>query len=264
MNHLSYLDIASEDLKASNVMLENQLYPQALYHSEQAVEKICKYILLKDDILSEKDLKNKVRHDGKKVFEILIKHLKRTIGNITLPATFDDNVSYSFNSLMAELDKYLETVNRYNTKSHEPEKLEQYIVFLDIYRLMGSTVKGPFDTLFKSPELFIQLGIEANIFDDETVSNIKNLMSNEKTRVQSINIMKEILDKTPLYQNLTLRLIILSIIFSSHLELTRYPDPTSGKNPKEVFDLTNPLVKNLERLIIHIDEVIIGFRDIGI
>jgi hypothetical protein len=264
MKHTSFLDIANEDLKASNLMLENQLYPQALYHSEQSVEKICKYILLKDDIISEKDLKNKVRHNGKRVFEILIKHLKKTIGNLTLPSTYSNDIVNSFNGLLNELDTYLKTVNEQNTMVLEPEKLDLYLGLLGYYRLMGSSIRGPYDILFKSPELFIQLGIDSNIFDSETVSKTKKLMSNEETRILAINIMKEILGKTPLYQNLTFRLVILAMIFSSHHELTRYPDPTSGKKPNEIFDLSNPLITKLGALNHHINNVILGFRDIGI
>ena len=90
------------------------------------------------------------------------------------------------------------------------------------------------------------------------------MFEKEDTKKQALDLMKEVLDKTPLYQNLSIRLIILATIFSFHLEQTRYPDSIDGKIPSELFNESNPLISRLNRFNKHIEDILKGFTDVGI
>jgi AbiV family abortive infection protein len=79
MTPTKYISTAKEDLKSAMILMKNKQYPQSLFLTNQAIEKLCKHILIKDKIITEEKLKRKVGHNSTKVFDILINYLIENI-----------------------------------------------------------------------------------------------------------------------------------------------------------------------------------------
>jgi len=62
-NALVLLDIAEADLRASDVLLNEGLFNQAIFMAEQACEKTCKAIMLYRGVVSSKDLSRRIGHE---------------------------------------------------------------------------------------------------------------------------------------------------------------------------------------------------------
>jgi HEPN domain-containing protein len=266
--HLEYLDIARQDLEASILLLEKGLCPQALYSTEQAVEKICKYVMLKDEILTEKELKNKIGHDPLKVFKTLTNYFLKFLDNSDLKTQYSDELICVLDNLKTDSKTFLQDIQSGpgNRKGigYDPVKLDNYLDLLDTFQMVGENLQTQFNILFDSPETFIQLGKSIGIFDAETIASINRMFEREDTKQRAIEMMRQILDEAPLYQNLTIRLMFLATIFSYHLEQTRYPDLADGKLPNELFNYSNPLIMRLNKFNVHIESVMKGYNDIGI
>lgn len=67
--HKEWLVIAISDLKSSDILYKNELYPQAVYFLQQSVEKSCKYIGLTFNIIQVNELYRKVGHEPERIFE---------------------------------------------------------------------------------------------------------------------------------------------------------------------------------------------------
>lgn len=74
-----FLEIAKEDLKASIVLLKSKLYPQSVFYFGQAVEKTCKYLLVKEGVLTVDKLRSTISHNTSKVFFIFTDYVIRQI-----------------------------------------------------------------------------------------------------------------------------------------------------------------------------------------
>jgi len=60
---LEFLTVAKKDFEAARLLMEHDLYPQALFMLQQSLEKIAKAILLALNLAGIDDLKREVRHE---------------------------------------------------------------------------------------------------------------------------------------------------------------------------------------------------------
>lgn len=65
------IQLAKNDIKDSELLLNNQSFNNSLYFYHQAVEKAVKYLGLEIGIINENDLRKKISHNPLKIFIIL-------------------------------------------------------------------------------------------------------------------------------------------------------------------------------------------------
>lgn len=65
-----FLDIAKQDLKSSQLLFENECYPQSVFFFQQSIEKAVKSIAIWLELTTIKKASKKIRHQGMKLFEI--------------------------------------------------------------------------------------------------------------------------------------------------------------------------------------------------
>lgn len=74
----NYIKIAEQDYKAACELYDAELFPQALYSFQQAVEKLCKYVAIRSLLMSEIDIKHKIGHKMLYVFKLMFAKIKET------------------------------------------------------------------------------------------------------------------------------------------------------------------------------------------
>jgi len=77
-----YLKIAKKDLKATEILYENKLYPQSLFYFAQSVEKANKALALGLNKYTEEDMR-KVNHDATRIYKDNIIELKQRYGRLS-------------------------------------------------------------------------------------------------------------------------------------------------------------------------------------
>lgn len=72
---------AKDDVAAALQLYEAKLYPLAVFHFQQAIEKACKFWGLSKGLITWEEIKN-IGHNPDKVFRILFKQISKIEGNI--------------------------------------------------------------------------------------------------------------------------------------------------------------------------------------
>lgn len=70
---MNMLDVAFEDLKASETLYKQGHFPQSLFFLQQSVEKTIKFVGLENGTITPKQMRNKIGHDGSKLFQIILR-----------------------------------------------------------------------------------------------------------------------------------------------------------------------------------------------
>jgi hypothetical protein len=254
MTPSNYILIAKEDLHSSMILLKNDKFPQALFFTDQAIEKLCKHIIIKSKIIPEEKLKRKIGHNSTKVFDIIINYLIENIDK-------KHNNEYSF------FTSELKAGKDYLIKLREIGKSEEFSEseikeFLDKIRsFIFSSIPNPYNDLFlQEPDELLKTLIDMNLLDSDTVNLMEERFKDEMFKAQFLDDLKASANDAPKYQNYILALITLAGIFSSHLESTRYPTLTTDLMPQDRYNKENIIIKYLDEFQILISELIKGLE----
>ena len=250
-----YLDIAKEDLNASRILLNNQCYSQALFYTEQSVEKICKYIIIKDDIIDESKLKKEVRHNSTKIFDILIKYI---LEKRTSEQCFNDtNIESFYENIKESKEYFVKLRNDSKLKEIGEEKLDEYDRELYFYSKLNKNLNTEYDFMINQPaEGFLELLKKMNLLDNETLTEAESRLNNPAEKDSYLNLINNIIKDLPKYQNLLMAVITLATIFSNHWESTRYPSQIEKLKPSDLYNQEKPLIKRLGNFHRHIENTI--------
>ncbi|SFF30365.1 HEPN domain-containing protein [Sunxiuqinia elliptica] len=223
-------DISKEDFETSKLLLENNFYPQSLFYFQQSIEKLIKYLGLKDGIISTKDLSRKISHNSSLIFKKALTKYKSLNNSI---------VDFDINKEFQELDEII--------KKTPDDKVLEVIL------------KNIFDVLKNKPEL---------PFDIEKIKNFEDLYQvlkkispdmpqlEELRRIDNNKLFKPIAEKMlqdfkasfDEYIQGIIILFYINTISQRLVSTVRYPELDQMINPSEIFNKEHSLVKELPTL----------------
>ena len=221
------LDISKEDFNASKLLYDNDFYPQSLFYFQQSVEKLIKYLGIKDGIIKQEDLRKQISHNSSIVFKRAMakyQYLDSSNNDFDVNSEFQDlkNIIDKIpeNKLLdVILDKILETIKGEISLPFNIDKIQS---FEEFYKYLKET--------------------------DPDTPNLDDFI-NGKTFRQRAQIMFEDL-KSELKDNIKgiAMLFYINIVTERLVSSVRYPDINNMTNPSEKYNSENPLIKALPNL----------------
>ncbi len=254
------LEIAKKDLEASRLLYENELYPQALFYLEQAIEKVFKGLSVALEIITLDEAK-KISHTPFQWFIIVqekyIENVEKIESLLMILSTSHPIPvwSYEEKTKLSEISKKIKKWDKEARKlSGSEELLEE---FISEYEEIGNQLEQLREI---SPEE------RQNIIGEVLESEIKKLYYGYKlpyfvtvTFAYHTKAMLEFL-----FGNIELIIKPLSLIWCSlFLFIPLYPVvsmvryPIGSHNPLEVYDENHPLIKKFDLLYQKIEEILI-------
>ena len=223
-NSIALIEIAREDLDASNLLYINGLYPQSIFYLQQSVEKIIKHIGLTNEIIEAKDLQKEIGHKTEKIFKRLVQR--------TSPITGDTQES---------IDKDYQTIIDINKSTPLAELIPAVINTLDSYR----NQEFPYELEDLISQVFS--------FIKENNQQITADIDLEKLTNSRIQSFKEV---WPKYHSSIMVLFILNSLLSDYVSKVRYPIGEEFERPSCIYVKDNELVKAVPYFQDCIDESI--------
>jgi HEPN domain-containing protein len=264
-----FLNLAFDDLNSARLLYEEQIYPQAVFHLQQAVEKAIKSLGLYIGIITEEQAKKEIGHKGLVLFEKTTDHLANSllkIGKVIREhpelKQITEITTYDFTDLEKKSQEF-------------SDKFHQILKETDRKKIISSeelhSVFNQLDELNRNLEA-IKKGIEKNPFTDEEINrkkqeyldqlqplfryfpdkkdeienNINSLLNQLKNRDFLIGVILPIAE----ISCAAMSLYHLTIITQPHAMTARYPD--GEFNPAEFYTEQNPLIQEFPRLMDYI------------
>ena len=256
-NYSKYLSISKSDLKASETLFNTSCFPQSIFYAEQAIEKICKYLILNLGILPEEQLRKKVGHNSRKVFVMITDYLIE----MTSDSISSQKSEYKdfFNNLKLENELLKNEINS-NSENADPD-LDTLLN--NIEALLFKNAKNPYAFLFdQKPEESIKMYEEMNGFSSSDLEKIKHYLLDPSTKEIFLSQVQVALNNAGKQAVIANVLLYLGKAFSGHWISTRYPISELNKIPTEFYTLDNPLVKRLPKFIPLIERTILELEKI--
>lgn len=271
LDEKNLLIIAKKDLRASEMLYNNNFYPQAIFYLQQSLEKTIKSFSLKSGILKKSQVK-KYSHKSIDIFrkilrdEINSNNINTLITNI--PSLKKTKLINEFNvsELIENQNKLRSFLDRlFNLQNIDKELIditEDELVFVMkeinniqnefkkiIIQINNQNIK--INYLEMENEL---LKVEKKIKESKNIKNSESIIENYFKEIDK-NItesdFKKITKKIINLLYISCSLFLLTCVFSfNHAELTRYP--TKKRNPTTLYDNNYSLVKqyfNLKNIL---------------
>lgn len=252
MTPTQYISTANEDLKSAMVLYKNKQYPQSLFYTEQSIEKLCKYIIIKNDILPEEKLKNKIGHNSTKAFDIITNYLINKINE-----SEKSEYSYFENSLRDGKNYLIQLREKRKQSEITIFEMEQELAIIESY--IHNIIPSPYDDLFKQPpEDLLNTLIDMNLIDKTQIPDLELKLTDKDFLNRLLIELKEYATDAPKYQNYIMALLSLAGLFSNHWESTRYPK--DNLTPQEKYTKDNLIIKYLPKFQKLINKLIRGFE----
>ena len=259
-NKKIFLDIAFYDLKASKILYQNSLYPQAVFYFEQSVEKTCKFILIDQNIVNINELNAKIRHNSIIVFKHYTEHMIKRFSSIYNLDDVHDNPGeilyrkiFFPQKLVQSLQKALKEIENQSKLRFKELKQSDFNLFFKMLKYFSndpySELKSDHGDFFSSDPEIVLNSILKYLNLDENDRKTLNAKMNEGDFKKDliINLKDTMISTQELVRNEQI-LMVLARIFSSHSENTRYPETDLSKNPQTIYNDSNILIKNLKKL----------------
>ena len=250
-----FLQIAQQDFKAAKLLYQNGFFPHSVFYFGQSVEKTCKYLLIRDGVLSIHELNKKIRHDTRKVFIIFTDYIINQIRpSIDINTISNDKnsvlLSSIFNPIEFIKDLEREIENFKKTKSClldlDKSRIEHYLNMLKYFE-SNSRSQNKYNNFFKSdPEIVVQWLMKYHILDEESKTKILEAYKDEKIKSRFLEEVGNSLKSVHELMRINQILFVLSIVFSSYASDTRYPDDELKNFPSSRFNSSSIIVIRLD------------------
>lgn len=261
MSNESFISHAQSDLQFAKIGFYEKYYNQAIFHLQQANEKLAKEILKKGELFDLEELK-KFSHHAVKPF---IKFIKNDLDSQNKIITqLQENLGVNKNKIIS--DQIIE----YNNSMEETIKLGEgqinrnweeisegqlYSIFLEFDELLK------IDSEFEVPDLgtlpITDLILEhlpiLNNFKTQ-LSTIKNYFNDENNLYQLSRTISTLIKFSILSMKFFPLNLQLNLILSPHVSESRYP--SLKPKPSFTYDENNLLIKNFERIAFYTEESI--------
>ena len=227
--YLAFMEMAKKDLEAAKCLLERRLYPLAVFHVQQCVEKTVKFLLLLIGWMNEKEMKE-IGHSPVKLCRKILEALRREL----------DKAGEVEKRLLESIIKPALSELIINLK---PEACKVKEKELWEYSLSEEKLNSVMET-------FRQI----NKVISESVENLEKTLP-ERTEVYTPQF-EIILRKIIIYRLIgsSAILLYLFLVFYPHVTRSRYPE--KGFNPLDVYNKEMPLVQMLDSFIRIIENVL--------
>jgi len=238
---LDFLNASIDDLKASQILYEHQLYALSIFHLQQAIEKALKSILLFLKMFPrEEDLESWLSKD-------VSHYVMENIGKIMLKY-----VQTSFSSISAPIASPISDFLEKQVKDYEKEVLRKLkhtslMKKKDLERLLDLIIK-------RCDEKWVVQKINEGLHGIWTeVLLPPQILSNIRSEIEARFL--DSIKQTSLYM---LRLGIISLIFEGLKieKISRYPSSKNSRLGPKIFAGQHPLTTKLNKLIEIVDSSI--------
>ena len=210
-----FLEISEQDLKSSEILFKNGIYPNAVFFLQQSVEKWAKFFFLCGEY-SFDELKKKTRHDISEKYKETIEKFIPLFEILDMPNhyKFFDNLKSDDPTLEFEetINKIIDLVNKVDVFEFKPVNLTKEKK-KGLKRLIKKQVK---------PLIF------------------------KKIATYSFKVISENIEDYVKFSLLVVSNFCLNLILQPHVTSSRYPDKES--NPSK-YSESHPLLKNFPELL---------------
>ncbi|MCX6253698.1 MAG: HEPN domain-containing protein [Bacteroidia bacterium] len=264
-NYKVFLDIALDDVSASKILLKKKFYPQAVFYFGQSIEKTCKYLLIKDGILSVDQLNSRIKHDASKVFTIFTDHLINKLSSAVdtekIVKSNNDHLLFNvlnpidfINDLKSGIKVFEDSKNKLNEL--DDKKIDQYMNMLKIFN-SNILSDNKYNNFYKSdPRVLVDWLLEFHIVDEQTKIDLKEKLKDDNFKIQFYADIKKYLLSIHEYMRVQQILMVLAILFSSCAVDTRYPDNTLNHLPVTRYNSSSMLIRRLKELYKYLEKSI--------
>jgi len=266
----AFFGISQKDLKASKLLFENGLYPQAIFYLQQSVEKATKFLGLSMGMITFEEAKNDVRHDS---FEIYIKMREglRNLIEITnkspllagITKIVDDIAFEVSGKKIDELLKSLDPLPDIDKDRirNSPSKKDVTFTIEILNRIESTLDKSSLPSILSNQKLNEAKKKSKEILDaihtqdPETMKEAERRL-NELTAPESRDYILEIGGSWMDLPHVYLSLFLLSYLFPPyHAIYTRYPGE-NGQDPEDIYNKEHPLIQSYGDLVTIMDKTL--------
>jgi HEPN domain-containing protein len=257
----SWIDIAIEDLKVSQILYENKKYSNSFYHFQQASEKGLKaYAFMCKTYTSEKEAYN----TGHYTLKVFIDSAKKRQKEIALLKDHElEKIIGSEN-----LDEY--SKNLESTSNSLPHKNEIFAYSNEILDEILKTIselseynfefpKGFKEHLLEKMDLVFNLVYKINPEKaDETRKEFNDLIKDDKQLNEFIESTKEHFNNTMIEIYYVIILYYSNLISHYHNNKTRYPE--IDFNPLEYYNFSCPIIQKLPEFLEYLNLTLLQLK----
>ena len=225
--YYTLLEISKEDLNASRLLFENEMYPQSLFYFQQSAEKLVKYIGVKEEVIEKKDLQRKVSHKSTLIFRR---------ATIKYQNQFPSHIDF-------DIDKELQRINNFINNNPTPEVVS--LILDQIKDAVENKPSLPFDIdSVETIEDFCIILEQINP-NDPNIETLRKMKDDNLFMPIIDKMIKEFKSKLPNYTQGIMILFIINSLSEKLVSSVRYPDLDDMINPSLKYNLKNPMVEAL-------------------
>lgn len=241
--YVELLKIAQSDLRASTILYDNELYPQAIFYFQQSVEKASKSYGLLSGVITDADLKKEIGHNAFKIYTKFIE--KRKEANPSVIREMGD----PFLTL-----EELTTLKQHSLRQVDRGLINLNLIFKQPYNENHiDTHEKEIKISLKNIEYFIEDELKRirRMTDVNIIMKIINILINvsklHHDKLKRKMTMESIARQGMLFSVIESVLYNFSDIFRSHSTTTRYPE--KERTPIKTYTKNSPIVKFLPEFI---------------
>lgn len=212
------INIANEDVNASNLLYQNEMFPHSIFYLQQSVEKLVKHLGIANNVIKPNELQSEIGHKTEKIF----KKLAKKSAELTGDNNFDIDGGYQ---------KIIEL--------HKKVPIEELLPVIQNMIEINRNYKLPDD--FDS--MILTLLRYAN------KKELKATLSDEELRKIFNSKINEFKESFPKYFSSILVLFTLNALLTDYVSIVRYPIKENFNNPSQIFNQNHELVKMLPYFI---------------
>lgn len=265
----SFFAIAQEDLDASILLYNNNLYRPSVLFLQQAVEKAVKSLALQMEVIKLCDLK-KIQHNPQKIYTNLIIKFSDWLTNIIkdyeqqrerqpeLPPITEEAIAL-FNEFKAHINQTLSITARYNKCHLLNNEVTDLLVLMDETNQVFFEWEQSFQHYFGEKEfkghvlkgtMTVKLILFLVPMDPKEKSNLNNQIDEIAQQLPPLgNYIESLLLIITSLAASVLPLLCLSLLSAPHAMVARYPNATKENiDPSEFYTEGIPLIANLPEI----------------
>ncbi|MBJ6368579.1 HEPN domain-containing protein [Snuella sedimenti] len=272
-NAKKWIDIAINDLKASEILYNNEHFSQSYFYFQQATEKANKAYWLLNGVLKEGDFK-KISHNQLKP---LRKSISNQISDFDLLDSLDEKFSFiTENPLFENINLLEQKQNLQFTLSHidkihnqkdmdfDESEIKEFLNVLGELESFRLEFPENFSSIFRK-----NLNLLIKWFENfdtpkakESIEALNEVLNDDFDSF--ILVVKDICINMIELAYATFVLIICSFLTNKHSNSTRYPEELNGQSPLDFYNNNLSIVRYQSYFIKHLETALSKLKSLKI